>query len=131
MVSRRRSTRARSAALVCGLLIMLALSLPSRDAGAHAFVSRTEPRSGATVSEAPTVVRIWFDGPVESMFVDIRVEDGAKRRVDRGDGRRSQADSTLVEVGLTPLAPGRYRVFWSVIARDGHAREGSFSFLLK
>ena len=130
MVSSTRSTHARSAALAGSLLIVLVLVL-SRDAGAHAFVSRTEPRSGATVAEAPTAVRIWFDGPVESLYVDLRVEDGRKRRVDRGDGRRSQSDSTLVEVGLTPLQPGRYRVFWSVIARDGHAREGNFSFLLK
>jgi methionine-rich copper-binding protein CopC len=40
-------------------------------------------------------------------------------------------DNTLVEVGLPRLPPGRYRVFWSVIARDGHRREGSFSFLVK
>ncbi len=130
MVSNRRRP-ARVPALAWGLLVTLALALLSRDAGAHAFVSRTEPRSGARVAEAPTAVRIWFDGPVEPLFVTIRVEDDAKRRVDRGDGRRSQTDVTLIEVSLTPLAPGRYRVFWSVIARDGHAREGSFSFLLK
>ena len=110
---------------------MLSLALSSGDARAHAFVSRSEPRSGATVAEPPATIRIWFDGPVEPLFVDIRVEDGARRRVDRGDGRRSQSDTTLVEVGLTPLQPGRYRVFWSVIARDGHTRDGSFSFLLK
>jgi methionine-rich copper-binding protein CopC len=131
MLSSTRSTRARSAALVCGVLITLTLALLSHDAGAHAFVSRTEPRSGATLAETPAAVRIWFDGPVEPLFIDIRVEDGAKRRVDRGDGRRSQSDNTLVEVGLTALTPGRYRVFWSVIARDGLARVGSFSFLLK
>src|SRR5262245_53054038 len=123
MVSSTRSARARVAAVVCVVLIML-VCVRSRDAGAHAFISRTEPLSGATVAEAPTAVRIWFDGPVESLYVDLHVEDAIKRRVDRGDGHRSQKDSTLVEVGLTPLRPGRYRVFWSVIARDGHAREG-------
>ena len=131
MVSSSRTTRAGRAALAHGLLIALTLASLSSDAAAHAFVSRTEPRSGATVAEPPAAIRIWFDGPVEPLFIEIRVEDNAKRRVDRGDGRRSQSDTTLVEVGLTRLAPGRYRVFWSVIARDGHPREGSFSFLLK
>jgi len=67
-------------------------------------------------------VRIWFDGPVEKMFLEVRVETEDKRRVE---------DDTLVEVGLPRLPPGRYRVFWKVIARDGHKREGSFSFLVK
>jgi methionine-rich copper-binding protein CopC len=119
------------AALAYGLVTAIALGLGSNDAGAHAFVSRTEPRSGATVAEPPTQIRIWFDGPVEPLFIDLRVENGDKRRVDKGDGRSSRTDSALVEAGLAPLAPGRYRVFWSVIARDGHRREGSFSFLVK
>ena len=119
-------------ALACGLVTAIAplALLPSR-AWAHAFVSRSDPRSGASLSESPPQIRIWFDGPVEPLFIDIRVEDGDKRRVDKGDGRLSPGDSTLVELGLPPLSPGRYRVFWSVIARDGHRREGNFSFLVK
>ena len=98
---------------------------------AHAFVSRSEPPSGATIAEAPRQVRIWFDGPIEPMFARVRVEDRDKRRVDSGEGRVSPSDPRLLEVGLSPLSPGRYRVVWSVIARDGHQREGTFSFLLK
>jgi copper resistance protein C len=75
-------------------------------------------------------VRIWFDGPVETMFLDLRVETEDKRRVDKKDARWSPDDATLVEVGLPRLSAGRYRVFWSVIARDGHRREGTFSFLV-
>jgi methionine-rich copper-binding protein CopC len=97
----------------------------------HAFVSRSEPRTGATISESPAHVRIWFDGPIEPMFATISVENREQRRVDKGDGRVSPRDARLLEVGLPPLAPGRYRVSWSVIARDGHRREGDFSFLLK
>jgi methionine-rich copper-binding protein CopC len=76
-------------------------------------------------------VRIWFDGPVETMFLEVRVETEDKHRVDKNDARRSPDDATLVEVGLPRFSAGRYRVFWSVIARDGHRREGSFSFLVK
>jgi methionine-rich copper-binding protein CopC len=112
-----------------GLLASLAL-LPG-EAGAHAFVSRSEPRAGANLGESPSQIRIWFDGPVEPLFLEIRVENGAKQRVDRNDARLNPDDRSLVEVGLPRLPPGRYRVFWSVIARDGHRREGSFSFLVK
>ena len=116
-------------ALVCALVTVLVL-LPSA-AWAHAFVSRSEPRAGATLGESPAQIRIWFDGPVEPVAIDIRVENGHKRRVGTGDGRLSPADNRLVEVGLPPLSPRRYRVFWSVVARDGHRREGTFSFLVK
>jgi methionine-rich copper-binding protein CopC len=116
-------------ALACALVTVLVL-LPSA-AWAHAFVSRSEPRAGATLGESPAQIRIWFDGPVEPVSIDVRVEHANKRRVDRGDGRLSPADNTLVELGLPPLSPGRYRVFWSVVARDGHRREGNFSFLVK
>ena len=98
---------------------------------AHAFVTRSDPRAGATLGEPPPRVRIWFDGPVESLFLDLRVENGDQRRMDRRDGRVNPDDNTLVEVGLPRIPPGRYRVFWGVIARDGHRREGSFSFLVK
>jgi len=116
-------------ALACALVTVLGL-LPSA-ACAHAFVSRSEPRAGATLGESPAQIRIWFDGPVEPVSIDIRVESANKRRVGTNDGRLSPADNTLVEVGLPPLSPGRYRVFWSVVARDGHRREGTFSFLVK
>jgi methionine-rich copper-binding protein CopC len=98
---------------------------------AHAFVSRSEPRTGATIAESPAQVRIWFDGPIEPMFATIAVEDRDKRRVDKGDARVNPSDNRLLEASLPPLRPGRYRVSWSVIARDGHTREGEFSFLLK
>jgi methionine-rich copper-binding protein CopC len=97
----------------------------------HAFPDHSEPRVGHTVDAPPPAVRIWFDGAIEPVFSTLRVEDADKRRVDRNDARVSQTDRTLLEVSLPPLAPGRYQVFWSVIARDGHRTEGSFAFRIK
>lgn len=117
--------------VVVGLGVAGSLVASAGSGWGHAFVSRSEPRTGATIAEWPRHVRIWFDGPIEPMFATISVESSDKRRVDKGNGRVSPRDPRLLEVGLPPLPPGRYRVFWSVIARDGHAREGNFSFLLK
>lgn len=117
------------AALSCVLLTALLL-IPT-GVWSHAFVIRSDPRTGATLAEPPSRVRIWFDGPVEPLFIDLRVEDEGKQRADNGGGRLNPRDNTLIEVGLRRLAPGRYRVFWGVIARDGHRREGNFSFLVK
>ena len=112
------------------LAIAVALALTPAGASAHAFPDHSEPRVGHSV-EAPRSVRIWFDGAIEPIFSTIRVEDGDKRRVDAGDARVDTKDSTLLEVRLPVLPPGRYKVFWSVVARDGHRTEGAFPFEVK
>jgi len=96
----------------------------------HAFPDHSEPRVGHSV-DPPASVKIWFDGAIEPVFSTIRVEDASHRRVDSGDGRVDAADSTLLEVSLPALPPGRYKVLWSVIARDGHRTDGSFPFKIK
>ena len=113
------------------LLAVMALLLAPSAAWAHAFPDHSEPRVGHTVDASPPAVRIWFDGRIEPVFSTLHVEDDGKRRVDKGDGRVNPDDGTLLEVGLPPLPPGRYRVFWSVVARDGHRTEGDFSFRVK
>jgi len=86
---------------------------------------------GHTLDAPPPSVRIWFDGEIEPVFSSIRVEDGNKRQVDRGDAHVSPTDRTLLEVSLPPLPSGRYEVVWSVVARDGHRTEGRFPFRIK
>ena len=112
------------------LAIAVALALSPAGVSAHAFPDHSDPRVGHAV-ESPRSVRIWFDGAIEPVFSTIRVEDGDKRRVDGGDARVDTKDSTLLEVSLPGLPPGRYTVFWSVVARDGHRTEGSFPFQVK
>ena len=124
-----RRARAHAAALGSALAAAL-LALPGA-IWAHAFPDHSEPRVGHTVDAPPPAVRIWFDGAIEPVFSTLRVEDERKQRVDRGDARVDPRDSTALEVSLPPLPSGRYRVFWSVVARDGHRTEGDYSFRVK
>lgn len=113
------------------LLAAVAFVAAAAPAWGHAFPDHSDPRVGHTVDAPPPAVRIWFDGAIEPVFSTLRVEDGDKRRVDKNDARVDPADRTLLEVSLPPLSPGRYQVFWSVVARDGHRTEGSFPFRVK
>jgi methionine-rich copper-binding protein CopC len=61
----------------------------------------------------------------------MRVETEEKQRVDKGDARVNPQDNRLLEVSVSPLPSGRYHVYWSVIARDGHRTEGDFRFRVK
>ena len=122
----------RSRARAWALILAAALLLSPRPAEAHAFPDHAEPRVGHTVDAAPAQVRIWFDGQIEPVFSTIRVENAGGQRVDKGDGGVNASDKTLLETSLKPgLGSGKYRVFWSVIARDGHRTEGDYAFRIK
>ena len=108
----------------------LTLLLVAAPAWGHAFPDHSEPRVGWTVNTPPSRVRIWFDGAIEPIFSTITVMNAEKQRVDKGDGRVNPSDNTILEVNLPPLPPGKYRVFWSVVARDGHRTEGDFPFAI-
>ena len=100
----------------------------SQAALAHAFPERTDPRVGAVTNSVPHQVRIWFDADLEPAFSTLRVLDAQGRQVNRDTGQVSDQQARLLETPLPPLAPGVYHVFWRVIARDGHATEGDYSF---
>jgi len=111
--------------------LTLVLFLAAASAWGHAFPDHSEPRVGWTVPTPPPRVRIWFDGALEPIFSTITVMNADRQRVDKGDGRVNPSDSTILEVSLPPLPPGNYRVFWSVVARDGHRTEGDFPFTIE
>ena len=118
------------AAAVTGL-VCAALVLAAGAAWAHAFPDHSEPRVGSSIDTPPAAVRIWFDGQIEPVFSTIRVENQDKQRVDTGDGGVDPGDNRVLQVKVPPLPPGRYRVYWSVVARDGHRTEGDFPFRIK
>ena len=126
-----RRARADAAALTRWLVVAIVLALAAGRVDAHAFPDRSEPRVGSTVEQTPGQVKIWFDGEIEPVFSTMRVERDDRQRVDRGDARVNPQDGRLLEVTVPPLTSGRYRVYWSVIARDGHRTEGDFRFRVK
>ena len=98
---------------------------------AHAFPDHAEPQVGAVISISPDRVRIWFDGVLEPLFSTLQVRNTSGQVVDRGDGHVDESDQTLLEGSLPHLPPGTYRVFWSVVARDGHRTQGDYTFTLR
>jgi methionine-rich copper-binding protein CopC len=115
---------------VRGIIVATLLLIPS-PAWPHAFPDHSEPRVGHTLDTPPTAIRIWFDGDLEPVFSRIRVENSNHEQVDSKDGRVNPGDRRLLEVHVPPLPPGKYRVVWSVVARDGHRTEGDYPFRIK
>ena len=98
---------------------------------AHAFPDHNQPATGATVSPAPTEVKIWFTQKLESAFSKIEVDDASGAKVDQGDSNVDAQDQTLLHVSLKPLPSGTYKVVWHVVSVDTHPTQGDFTFTVK
>lgn len=110
------------------LSLLVALGLPLV-ASAHAFPERSRPRVGATLKAAPHQVRIWFDAGLEPLFCSLIVKNAAGQVMSHGRGVvASGTHDRLLETTVNTLPPGKYRVYWSVIAVDGHHTEGHYMF---
>lgn len=97
----------------------------------HVFPLRSDPKVGSEINGSPALVRIWFDGPLESVFSEMKLFDAEGNRIDKGDGKVVSNDATLLSLPLQELGAGLYHVRWEVVARDGHRSEGDFSFRIK
>ncbi len=116
--------------LLSPALALITIAVLHSFAHGHAFPIRSEPRVGWTIATPPSKVTIWFDGELEPAFSTIAVYNSAKQRVDKGSGRVSGTDASVLEVDLPALAPGTYRVYWKVLAKDTHITEGDFTFTI-
>jgi len=115
-------------ALSAVLTLVLSATVLQTLAQAHAFPVRSDPRVGWTVAASPPKVTIWFDGELEPAFSTITVYNSAKQQVDKGNSRVNGPDASVLEVDLTPLAPGTYHVYWKALAKDTHVTQGDFTF---
>lgn len=98
---------------------------------AHAFPEQLVPPAGGTLPKSPPSVTITFDADLEPLFSSIVIK--------RADGTvASQAPSAvaannpkLLSAPLPALPPGKYYVYWSVVATDGHRTEGHYPFRIQ
>ena len=100
------------------------LALPSA-AQAHATLDHASPLVGSTVAAAPREVSLWFTQGLDQASSRVEISDAAGARVDRG---KPQISGNAMRVGVKPLAPGTYRVYWTAVSADAHKSEGNFVF---
>lgn len=134
---RRSHSRQRLPAVLCTLWLLSGLVLPVRSA-AHTALLRSTPAAGATLTQPPREVRLWFSEPIERQFSRIEVflvamdaATGTEQPGPRIDQGWLPGPRTAREVGVRlpeTLAPGRYLVQWNVLAIDAHRTQGSFLF---
>jgi methionine-rich copper-binding protein CopC len=111
------------------LFVATVLLLPQA-ALAHASPEAEDPKVGSSVTSPPQQVSIRFDAPIEALFSKLDVLDSNGQN--EADGApQVNADTRTLTVHLKPLTPGEYTVKWSVVAKDGHRTEGSYTFTVE
>jgi copper transport protein len=98
---------------------------------AHARLVRSAPSADATLTEAPTSLKLWFSERPELRFSTLRLVDSAGTAVPLGAVAKIAGDAMALTAPISaPIANGRYTVQWRTAADDGHATSGSFAFVV-
>jgi copper transport protein len=119
-------------ALAAGAFLLL---LPATPAGAHAFLSDSNPADGAVLSTAPQVLRLAFSESVvlSATHIDVVDADGTHYAVSNihlvGGDSGSTEDPVQVVAGLPVLPHSAYRVSWQTLSSDDlHRTSGVLVF---
>ena len=109
-------------------IALLAGGLPSFAAFAHAFLDHAVPAVGASVSAAPTEVRLFYTQSLEPTFSAATISSADGQPIATGAAAVDPQNPMELVLKLPPLAPGHYKVSWHVVSVDTHRTEGSFGF---
>lgn len=111
------------------ILVTGALVPCAGPASAHATVVSTSPGDGQVLADAPAVVSVVFDEPVELEFGSLRVFAPRGDRVDDGEPTHPAGRGDAVAVRVRDGLPhGTYTAAWRVISADSHPVAGAFTF---
>jgi len=123
---RRLCLRTRSW-LAAAAVAALVAALPAA-AIAHAELESSTPAAGANPDAAPTTVTLNFSEELKPDGSSFTVKDADGHEVGSGEVDLNVADRNVMTGDVTIADPGVYTVTYSVIAEDGHASGGAFSF---
>ena len=95
---------------------------------AHSPLDATTPANDATVTEMPTEVLMDFKGDIRLTRVSITHADTHTMDMDLGDQTAFTQEFVLP---MQDMGAGTYVVEWRGLGDDGHALNGTFSFIVE
>lgn len=100
-------------------------------ADAHARLITGSPKAGATVA-APTALKLTYSESIVAGGSSVTLADAKGGAIATGPLSVDAKNKRLVTVPVTgKLAPGAYKVNWSMKTDDGHTMSGDFGFMVK
>ncbi|MDE1762886.1 MAG: copper resistance protein CopC [Thaumarchaeota archaeon] len=96
---------------------------------AHAFVQKSDPQNGESLSTPPSSVNVYLNDPVDVHYSKIQVFDSNGKEVDNKDYHYVGSDQTTLSVSLPSLPNGVYTVNVKMLDQtDGHVTKDGFVF---
>lgn len=108
-----------------GLLVAAFGGMP---AFAHAFLQKSDPPVGSTVSTAPKTLLLSFTEDLEVPFCTVTVTDGMGMNDAAGKPQAVPGHPNEMQVPLKITMPGKIFVSWHALSVDTHKTQGDFSF---
>jgi copper transport protein len=108
-------------ALAVVVALLASLIQPS-GAWAHAALVGSQPADGATLDQAPAVLRLSFNEPVSPLVVRLIGPSG------EAVTPAVRAENTSLTITPPPLPRGTHVLSWRVISADGHPVGGAVTF---
>jgi methionine-rich copper-binding protein CopC len=105
--------------------LLALLGMSPQAALAHTRLLSSEPAADASLQTAPKRVMLNFSAPPEKGFTEMA---WSKEGQVEWQPLEAVQDGRQVEATLPGLAPGRYKIRWSVLSRDGHRQRGVLQF---
>lgn len=107
-----------------------AVGLAAGEASAHARLIKPDPKAGASVA-APKALHLQFSEKIVPQQSSVAVT-GPGGAVKTGPVVLDAKNKHLVSVQLGgPMAPGPYKVKWTMTTEDTHTMQGSYTFSVK
>jgi len=99
---------------------------------AHAYLKKSEPVQGATLTTAPAEVTLEFSEELETQMSKIQVKNSLNSEI-VSTGKPSDGGKGLatLQIKLIPLKTDQlthYIVSWKAVSKDSHRMPGSFEF---
>ncbi len=108
--------------------ILMGFAVGGTPAFAHAFLQKSDPAVGSTVSTAPKILVLSYTEDLEIPFCTIIVTDSMGMNDAAGKPQPVPGHPNEMQVPLNITMPGKIMVTWHALSVDTHKTQGSFSF---
>ena len=113
------------------ILAAAAFALVASQAAAHARLITGSPKAGTTVA-APSELKLTYSESLDLKGSSLKVSGPGGAAVATGALALDAKNHRIVHAPISgKLAPGAYKVDWSMKTEDGHTTSGDFAFTVK
>lgn len=98
-------------------------------ASAHARMTASMPKDGATVPSPLSEIALNFSHPMRLTLVSV-IHAGDDKQIPLTSALPKTAEKSA-KIAIDPLAAGSYTVSWTGVGEDGHVMKGTFAFSVK